>query len=262
MQVVVAARNGGLSIEGHTDGLAGIGTQVDILRNVGEAGQRRKVDIAGGGPCLTVVGGDENQELVVGNIAIGHGSAAIFGESSIEGQHGAGGLREVNRRGDEPVLAAGAVNIDLVVTGGETVAHGACIVPTGNAAQGRGHTIGVEDRGTAPAKIIGEGDVEGLGEGQCLGGAGGVAADRSSVISDIAATAVSLHSEAIGGVGIEIGDSVGGSSDTALDKSGIGHVINTVSGVILVESIDPREGDAIGGSTWRLLSPPVTVDSA
>ena len=122
VQVVVGVGYGGFAVEGNGDVLAGIAAQVDGNEFASGSGSDVVIDIfrasivplAQGGPCFTTIGRDKNGETVVG--ASGCGStqcAAKGGQCQIEGKLDV--VFHKYGRGDQPVIATGAIDVDTGV---------------------------------------------------------------------------------------------------------------------------------------------------
>ena len=224
MDVVVAAGGGGLSVESDADGLANVGIEIDGLFHILSAGQRSEGIVAtfvlplgsiGLKPSLTVIGGDEDHESLgaVVLIASGGGSSAISGESGIKRQLGRSSRGQVDVGSNQPIFAAGTIDINTIVTSRQSIADGSLIGPsTTTGIKREGGAIedlsGSNAGSMSPAGFAGEIGVEGLNERHLLGGA--ERANRNTLGSrSIRSGAVDSHSKSIISVGIETREGVG-----------------------------------------------------
>ena len=146
------------------------------------------------------------------------------------------------------MVARSTIDIQIVVTGCNTIVCTAGVGPVGGVAHGHIHTVGIKDRSAAPARIAGQGGTEVFAEGQSLGDAAGAAVDEG--VGGVARGAVGLDGEDIRRVGVEVLDGVGGAGDVGLHQSGVGRGedIDAVGGAGVV-GIGPGEGDAVGSDS-------------
>ena len=140
MEVVVAARGCALSVEGDTDGLAEILVKVNDLVGVlgacdgGEgvvAALILPLDSVGLGPCDAAVGGDHDHKglAAVALEATAGSCAAVGRQGQVEGKLSRGSGTQVDGRSNQPLLAAGSVKVDAIVSDLQTIALGARVSP-------------------------------------------------------------------------------------------------------------------------------------
>ena len=250
MQVVVAT-TGRLGVEGDADGaahkLGEVHRLLDILGagNLGQGVLAALVLPLGGvgfGPGVTAIGGDEDHEGLV--VIVGGGVvAAVGGEGCVEIEHGCRSLRQVDLRRYQPFLI-GAVNIDFIVVGFNSVAFAAGKLPGVGSVELKGVAVeyvgGSHGGVSIPAGIVVDRGLEALLPRIGHGGAGRAGGDSCHFA--IVITAVGIDTEGMLCVGLEVEEGVGGVGIIAqIDAVELQPIGADTLGTV------PGEGDSVGG---------------
>ena len=261
VEVVVATAPDGLGVEGNLDGLAQILAQVDNLVLVGGAGKSCVRELTGVGlagvlpdggvgsrPGIAAIGRDDDHKGLRGvgvAIGVGQGSVAVVGESNVELELCRGGVAQVDVGSKHPGCLVSAVDVLVVVTGGQTVFHSAGISPLrcGEGQRSAGEDLGGFDAGgTAPADIAAEVGaevfIEREGFGVAIRGHGNAGGHAR-----IGGGAVGRHIVGVGCIGGKACDGVCRAGDAGGDGVALG-VAHRVGGAA-VHVVSPRQGDAV-----------------